>query len=136
VSKPALGRVFSEYFSYPCQALHRLLHTHHHPGLVQKASSGFSNSGLSPTPPSKKKKNTKREIHRYAFQYTFLYIICSYTSPSSADCPRRGESSSPSDGDDQWSQTCVSPQLYNLTAASLPRDSPRIKFISAYSRNV
>jgi hypothetical protein len=30
VHKVALGQVFSEYFSFPCQAFHRLLHTHHH----------------------------------------------------------------------------------------------------------
>jgi hypothetical protein len=31
VDKVALGQVFSEYFGFPCQALCRLLHTHHHP---------------------------------------------------------------------------------------------------------
>jgi hypothetical protein len=30
VDKTALGQVFSEYFGFPCEALHRLLHTHHH----------------------------------------------------------------------------------------------------------
>jgi hypothetical protein len=29
VGKAALGQVFSEYFGFPCQAFHRLLHTHH-----------------------------------------------------------------------------------------------------------
>jgi hypothetical protein len=32
-----LGHVFSEYFGFPCQSFHRLLHNHHHPGLVQQA---------------------------------------------------------------------------------------------------
>jgi hypothetical protein len=27
VEKAALGQVFSEYFGFPCQAFHRLLHT-------------------------------------------------------------------------------------------------------------
>jgi hypothetical protein len=31
VEKVALGQVFSEYFSFPCQfAFHQLLHNHHH----------------------------------------------------------------------------------------------------------
>jgi hypothetical protein len=35
VDEATLGQVFSEYFGFPCHAFHRLLHTHHHPGLVQ-----------------------------------------------------------------------------------------------------
>jgi hypothetical protein len=35
MDKSALVLVFSEYFCFPCQALHRLLHIHHYPGLVQ-----------------------------------------------------------------------------------------------------
>jgi hypothetical protein len=37
IDKVALGQVFSEYFSFPCQfSFHRLLHTIiYHPGLVQ-----------------------------------------------------------------------------------------------------
>jgi hypothetical protein len=36
VDKVVLGQVFSEYFSFPYQvSFHRLLHTHHHPELVQ-----------------------------------------------------------------------------------------------------
>jgi hypothetical protein len=31
VAKAALEHVFSEFFGFPCQAFHRLLHTHHHP---------------------------------------------------------------------------------------------------------
>jgi hypothetical protein len=31
VEKVALGQVFSEYFSFPCQSsFHQLLHNHHH----------------------------------------------------------------------------------------------------------
>jgi hypothetical protein len=37
VDKTALGKVFSEYFGFPCHSFHRLLHTHLHPGLVQQA---------------------------------------------------------------------------------------------------
>jgi hypothetical protein len=33
VDKVSLGKVFSEYYSFPCQAFHRLLYTHHHPSL-------------------------------------------------------------------------------------------------------
>jgi hypothetical protein len=32
VDKAALGQVFSEYFSFPCQTFHRFLHYHNHPG--------------------------------------------------------------------------------------------------------
>jgi hypothetical protein len=49
VAKVALGEVFSEYFGFPCQALHRLFHTHHHLGLLQYGLS----SGHGSTPPSK-----------------------------------------------------------------------------------
>jgi hypothetical protein len=31
----ALGQVFSEYFSFPCQSFHRVLHHHDHLGLAQ-----------------------------------------------------------------------------------------------------
>jgi hypothetical protein len=33
VDKLALGRVFSEYFGFPCQSsFHQILHHHNHPG--------------------------------------------------------------------------------------------------------
>jgi hypothetical protein len=33
VDKVALGRVFSEYFGFPCQlSFHQILHHHNHPG--------------------------------------------------------------------------------------------------------
>jgi hypothetical protein len=36
VDKVALGQVFSEYFSFPCQStLHQFLHHHNHLGLAQ-----------------------------------------------------------------------------------------------------
>jgi hypothetical protein len=35
VEKAALGQIFSEYFGFPCQSLHRFLHHHNHPGLAQ-----------------------------------------------------------------------------------------------------
>jgi hypothetical protein len=39
VDKVELGRVFSDYFGFPCQfSFRRLFHTHHHPVLVQQAS--------------------------------------------------------------------------------------------------
>jgi hypothetical protein len=36
VDKATLGQVFSEYFSFPCQAFHRSLHTRHHPSSANK----------------------------------------------------------------------------------------------------
>jgi hypothetical protein len=35
VDKAALGQVCSEYFGFPCQLFHQLLHHHNHPGLEQ-----------------------------------------------------------------------------------------------------
>jgi hypothetical protein len=35
VDKVALGRVFSEYFGFPCQLFHQFLNHHNHPGLAQ-----------------------------------------------------------------------------------------------------
>jgi hypothetical protein len=35
VEKAAQGHIFSAYSGFLCQALHRLLHIHHHLGLVQ-----------------------------------------------------------------------------------------------------
>jgi hypothetical protein len=35
VDKAALGQVFSEYFSFPCQSFHQFLHHHNHLGLAQ-----------------------------------------------------------------------------------------------------
>jgi hypothetical protein len=37
VDKAALGQVFSEYFGFPCQSFHQILHHHIQPGLAQKA---------------------------------------------------------------------------------------------------
>jgi hypothetical protein len=42
VDKEALGQVFSEYFGFPCQSFHQLLHHHNHPGLAQLAIGGRS----------------------------------------------------------------------------------------------
>jgi hypothetical protein len=54
VNRVALGQVFSKYFSFPCQSLHWLLHTHHHPwsgaGTVGQILADVS-SGLSLTKP-------------------------------------------------------------------------------------
>jgi hypothetical protein len=36
VNKTALLQVFSEYFGFPYQAFHRLLHTHHHPSIIMR----------------------------------------------------------------------------------------------------
>jgi hypothetical protein len=35
VDKAALGQVFSEYFSFPCQLFHEFFLHHNHPGLAQ-----------------------------------------------------------------------------------------------------
>jgi hypothetical protein len=33
--EPALGQVSSEYFGFPCQSSHQILHHHNHRGLAQ-----------------------------------------------------------------------------------------------------
>jgi hypothetical protein len=58
VDKAELGQVFSENFGFPFHSFHRLLHTHHHTGLVQQASS-LSNSELDYTPSEGKQKRRK-----------------------------------------------------------------------------
>jgi hypothetical protein len=64
VDKAALGQVFSSTSVSPathstdCSALTIV----HHPGLVQEASSGPSNSGLGSTSPQEGKKSPNLEI--------------------------------------------------------------------------
>jgi hypothetical protein len=61
VDKVALRKVFSQYFGFPCQfSFHRLLHTHHHPGLVEQAKYWPTHQvdSVSPHPKKLKKKNT------------------------------------------------------------------------------
>jgi hypothetical protein len=37
VNKVALGRVFSEYFGFPCESsFHQILHHHNHPGQANQ----------------------------------------------------------------------------------------------------
>jgi hypothetical protein len=53
VDKVALGKVFFEYFGFPCQSLfHQILHHQNHPWQVQWASSGrrteWTQYGLNP----------------------------------------------------------------------------------------
>jgi hypothetical protein len=59
VNKVALGQVFPEYFSFPCQfSFHLLLHTHHlssDAGTVGQLMVDVP-SGLSLTPPQETKK--------------------------------------------------------------------------------
>jgi hypothetical protein len=55
VDKVELGQVSSEHFGFPCQfSFHRLLHTHHHPGLVQCPA--YQVDSVSPHPTKLKKK--------------------------------------------------------------------------------
>jgi hypothetical protein len=64
MDKAALGQVFSEYFGFPCQSFHRLLHTHHHPssgaGTIGQIVADVPN-GLSLTHPKKLKKKKKKK---------------------------------------------------------------------------
>jgi hypothetical protein len=63
VDEVALGKVFSEYFGFPCQvSFHRLLHIHHHlssgAGTIGQIVADVP-SGLSLTPPQETKKKKK-----------------------------------------------------------------------------
>jgi hypothetical protein len=61
VDKSALRQVFSEYFGFPCQAFHRLLHTRHHPssgaGTIVQTVADVP-SGLNLTPPQESETKT------------------------------------------------------------------------------
>jgi hypothetical protein len=55
VVEKEMRQVFFGYLSFPCQAFHRPLHTHHHPSLLggwyNRPFSGLSNSGIGSTAP-------------------------------------------------------------------------------------
>jgi hypothetical protein len=71
VDKAAMGQVLLRVLRFPCQSSHRLLHTHHHTGLVQEASIGLSNSRLGSTPP--KKGNKSRLLNNDKWQLSVRY---------------------------------------------------------------
>jgi hypothetical protein len=80
VEEAALRQIFSEYFGFPCQAFHRLLHTHHHNhhlGLAQQA-----NSGLGSNPPSRKKKHIFRSLTYCCNNVDLTELHNLYSSPS------------------------------------------------------
>jgi hypothetical protein len=58
VDKVALGRIFSEYFGFPCQSsIHQILHHHNHPGQATIGQLVAAvPSGPSWTPPPTKRK--------------------------------------------------------------------------------
>jgi hypothetical protein len=65
VDKVALGQISSEYFGFSCQSFRRLLHTHHHSGLIQPAT-----GGLCSTSAAKKKKKKKNLDRIYLYNTT------------------------------------------------------------------
>jgi hypothetical protein len=64
VDEVALGQVFSEYISFPCQfSFHRLLHIHHlssRAGTIGQTVAAVP-SGLSLNPPQETKKEHQNE---------------------------------------------------------------------------
>jgi hypothetical protein len=56
VDETALGQVFCQYFSFPCQSFNQLLHTHHHHLSIRKIVADVP-SGLSLTPPKINQEN-------------------------------------------------------------------------------
>jgi hypothetical protein len=77
-----LGQVFSEYFGFSCQAIHRLLHNHrHHQGLVQEASSGLSSTPTQISLPFCF-KGPLRVLRKPTVQLSFELRITEYKSQS------------------------------------------------------
>jgi hypothetical protein len=75
VDKVALGRVFSEYFGFPCQSsFHQILQHHNHPGTATIGQSVTAvPSGPSWTPPPTKrikKKTLKVKQNNYSLSET------------------------------------------------------------------
>jgi hypothetical protein len=64
VDKVALGRVFSEYFGFPCQSsFHQILHHHDHLGQATMGQSVATVlSGPSLTPSTTKQIKKKKEL--------------------------------------------------------------------------
>jgi hypothetical protein len=83
VDKVALGQVFSDYFSSPCQlSFHRLLHIHHLSSGAGTISQLLAEvpRGLSLTPPQETKKGEMMEI-RNACTVPFYLSVRSETEP-------------------------------------------------------
>jgi hypothetical protein len=75
VNKVALGRVFSEYFGFPCQSsFHQILHHHNHPGQATIGQTVAAvPSGPSWTlPPSELKKNWNTTTFSFLTVMAFL----------------------------------------------------------------
>jgi hypothetical protein len=78
VDKAAMGQIFSAYSGFPCQAFHRLLHTHHHPGLVQYHKTAVASITLDPfhsTQERNKKSAAERSGVQLATQTLQIYFI-------------------------------------------------------------
>jgi hypothetical protein len=75
VDKVALGRVFSEFFGFPCQSsFYQILHHHNHPGqatIGQSVAAVPIGPSWTPSPTKRiKKKNTQKIIEK-----TILFIL-------------------------------------------------------------
>jgi hypothetical protein len=61
MDKVALEQVFSEYFGFPYQSFHRLLHNrHHHPGRYNRTFGPLGINGLHSPPPHTHTKNATK----------------------------------------------------------------------------
>jgi hypothetical protein len=77
----ALTQTFSEYFRFPCQAFHRLLHTHYHPSSGTRTIGQIMAdvpSGPSLTASKQQTKNKLRGLNPQA----------NYTNRATAACRR------------------------------------------------
>jgi hypothetical protein len=70
VDKVALGRVFFEYFGFPCQSsFHQILHHHNHPGqatIGKSVAAVPSGPSWTPPPTKRKKKQMARKVGHIA----------------------------------------------------------------------
>jgi hypothetical protein len=75
--KAALGQVFSEYFGFPCQSLHKFLHHRNHPGLAQQAywwpQSQVDPVGLHPLTIQIKKMLEEKSLRRNHINYVVFF---------------------------------------------------------------
>jgi hypothetical protein len=86
VGKVALGQVFSEYFGFPCQSFHQLLHAHHHPlsGASTTARiAAYMPCGLS---------DTLLQLEATLQPGSTRSASCPHPSPLMMSCGARGES--------------------------------------------
>jgi hypothetical protein len=74
VKKVVLGKVYSEYFGFPCQSsFHQILHLHNHPGLVAEVAGLPNGPSLDSTPHYAKLKNNNNNKYNSVASLSVLW---------------------------------------------------------------